>query len=239
MKNLWDDIAKDYDNISKVSQAHHDKFDYVAKIISDLKPKTILDIGCGSGLLEEFLIKKSYQGQIEALDFSKKMLGIAKVKIGDKPNITFNIWDLNDTLPYKEESFDCIVAINVIFFLAKPEKLINNLFFLLNENGYLILINPKPKGSTKEFFKEQYKSKTFVEIVKEIFKDIISIKSLIKVLRVQRKLDNYNNKGRIKYQDFNEIKDMLESVGFIIERCEEIQAKQNWIFVVKKKASSE
>src|SRR3989338_6251916 len=71
------------------------------KFSSFLKPgDSILDAGCGVGLNSEYLIKKGFN--VLGIDFSEKMLEIAKGKV---PDGEFRVMDIRD-LSELEITFD-------------------------------------------------------------------------------------------------------------------------------------
>ena len=50
----------------------------VYSLIRELAPKTILDIGCGEGFVDQYLLQNSPQWQICGVDISEKNLKLAK-----------------------------------------------------------------------------------------------------------------------------------------------------------------
>lgn len=68
------------------------------------KEKTILEIGCGTGLFTTYLSQK--RKKVTGVDFSPKMLKVAKEK---NPKTTFVLTSA-EKLPFKKNSFDVVVA---------------------------------------------------------------------------------------------------------------------------------
>ncbi len=231
---IWDEVASSYDKVSTISKAHIEKFDRVIDILLKYGPKKVLDVGCGSGILEKKLIERGFKGEIEAIDNSEEMLSIAQKLIGNIKDVNFKLFDLNKPLSYGKDYFDCVVAINVLFLLEKPKEFLKDVSRVLKTGGRFILVNPKPKGDTVSFFKEQFKGLSFLGIFKNVFSNIWNLPSVLRTIILDKKLERLSEKGLIHYQDFDEIKNMLETAGFKIEFSGEIQAKQNWIFVGRK-----
>ena len=67
---------------------------------------TVLDAGCGTGLVGEILYKNNFRN-IDGVDFSKEMLNIANQK-----NIyqSLKLVDLTKKLDYENDSFDAIIC---------------------------------------------------------------------------------------------------------------------------------
>lgn len=73
--------------------------------IFKLKPKIILDVGCGTGRLSNSLAKHGYG--VVGIDISKESIKIAKMKANSK-KVKFIV---SDVLEYKSAAkFDCVVA---------------------------------------------------------------------------------------------------------------------------------
>ncbi len=234
-QNDWDDIAKDYDSISNISKAHKEKIGYVSELATKNSPKTILDLGCGSGVIEKKLDEMGYRGEVTSLDSSEEMLKIAKKHSykNFKPNFIYQ--DLNAQLPFREEKFDSIIMVNVLFCLRDQKSFLESVNKLLTTDGSFVLVNPKPIPTTANFFSEHFKGLNLVGKIREIGRVIINIPGLIHLLVFQNKLDSQEkNKDSYDYKDKDELATLLKGAGLLVEKVEEIQANQNWLFYCKK-----
>lgn len=109
-------------------------------IINDLKnrynfiPNSILDISCGTGDLVNELSKEY---KVVGSDISAEMINIAKKKY---PNLKFYVSDMADLS--LENKFDLILSpfdsVNYIIEQDYLERAFRNIYYLLNENGYLL-----------------------------------------------------------------------------------------------------
>ncbi len=103
----WDDIAKKFERWMK-------KDDYPEKILDKIETKpeySVLDIGCGEGVLTIPLAKKV--SSVTCVDLSKEMLKILKKKAKDEglDNLTYiqgNLEDIN--LDSDGKKYDVIIA---------------------------------------------------------------------------------------------------------------------------------
>lgn len=99
--------------------------------------KKILDVGCGSAWVAE---KLSKQNIVCSLDISYTNCDKALTKY-NSPNHTAVVADsLN--LPFKDESFDIIIASEIIEHVVHPEVFIRELFRCVKKNGTLIISTP-------------------------------------------------------------------------------------------------
>ena len=109
----------------------------------------ILDYGCGTGLISSEIA--SDVKMIHAVDISSKMIRIAKRK-ADKRKIE-NIQYVHTTIfdeRYTRESFDVILAFNVLHLLDDTHKVIQKMNELLKPGG--LFISEIPCMGEKESF---------------------------------------------------------------------------------------
>jgi len=79
----------------------------LTKYIEIKKNCTILDFGCGTGYLYEFLKKKKFKGKYLGIDISNEAINLAKKKFFRKKNASFETQDIF-TQPLKKK-FDYII----------------------------------------------------------------------------------------------------------------------------------
>lgn len=139
IKNLFNLISKDYDKLNDImSFGLHKaiKKDSIKNLKLNQNAK-ILDLCTGTGDLAGILKKQYPQAQITGVDFSEKMLEIAKEK---HPNIEFKEADCSQ-LPFEDGPFDlCIIS----FGLRNTEniqKVLSEIYRVLKKDGYFINID--------------------------------------------------------------------------------------------------
>ncbi len=119
-------------------EGYYNILSYVHSLIKESKGKKILDVGVGTGLLTYELYKKG--GQIYGIDFSEKMLELAKQKM---PKGKFYCYDFKYGLPKDLDGvkFDYIVSSYAMHHLDNEEKVnfISKLKGILKENGKIII----------------------------------------------------------------------------------------------------
>lgn len=98
----------------------------------------ILDVGCGSGWVANHFLN---QGRtVVSMDVS----AVNPVRIAEKYPLKNHLAVVADVYaaPFKEQSFDCIIASEVIEHVANPKAFIEALLPLLKPNGKLIVSTP-------------------------------------------------------------------------------------------------
>ncbi|MFA5030027.1 MAG: methyltransferase domain-containing protein [Patescibacteria group bacterium] len=229
MNNIWDKVAKPYNNISNISAAHQEKFDFVSNFVIANRATSLLDLGCGSGLLEKSLIRKGFSGEITALDSSKMMLEIARLGC-IRNSVNFLFFNLNQ-LSRLQGAFESCVAINSLFLVEQKKETLMQINRLLLSKGFLILIEPTFGDHSMPFFINQLKKEKF-GLLRKFFS-----KSLIDVLRVaisQRGISNMIKKKEITLPTKAEWMDYLKGGRFEIISEGSIQLDENYYIIARK-----
>jgi ubiquinone/menaquinone biosynthesis C-methylase UbiE len=112
----------------------------------ELKGKEkVLDIGCGTGLVtievaKNFLHNKN--GSIVGLDAANKMVEVARKKSRFLNNIHFDV-GIAEQLPYKDESFDCVIS--AFFFhhinFELKRKVLREIRRVLKKEGCVVIVD--------------------------------------------------------------------------------------------------
>jgi len=112
----------------------------------DNERRTILDIGCGTGVLEERLPRSA---QVVGIDITEEMVRLAKSK--EIPSIkTLSIGD-GEHLPFRDESFDTILSCYVVKY-CNPSRLVKEMSRVLRKEGVLVLYDfTRPRGALAPF----------------------------------------------------------------------------------------
>lgn len=104
----------------------------------------ILDFGCGPCFLISYLLRWISKGEIFGLDFSKDSIDFVNEKYRDHLFFGKAVWTKSLPSPYKAESMDIIISVEVIEHLN--DKQLENMFVetrrLLKRSGVLIVTRP-------------------------------------------------------------------------------------------------
>jgi ubiquinone/menaquinone biosynthesis C-methylase UbiE len=98
----------------------------------------VLEIGCGTGVFTQRLLKKGIQRFI-AVDISLDLLKKARDSIGN-PNVKFIVADV-ENLPFKDNTFDSAVGVSILHHLDF-EIAIKEISRILKQNGRIAFSEP-------------------------------------------------------------------------------------------------
>ncbi len=108
----------------------------VLSALGNIKPLKVLDIGCGTGANLPL-----FDGQIVGLDISFKALTFAKRRKKD----ALLIQGRAEALPFKEETFDLVLALDLLEHLADDVKGLREMYRVLKKGGILLVTVPAYK----------------------------------------------------------------------------------------------
>ena len=150
---FWDQVAGVYDIFVNIINRKTQR--KLKKIVSALieAEDDVLECACGTGLLSTVIAQKCRR--LSATDFSKKMLKKAEKNCAAFHNITFSKADITN-LSFPDNSFDKVVAGNVIHLLDNPLTALGELNRVCKDRGMLIIptyMNKDSKGKTSGFAK--------------------------------------------------------------------------------------
>jgi len=109
----------------------------------------ILDVGCGTGILFDYLAHSSRL--IVGLDFSKGLLSQAKKRAGTLQNAELILADA-DYLPLKSDFFDEVFAFTLLQNSPVPSETLRQMIMTCKRGGYIVVTGLK-KSFTQEGFK--------------------------------------------------------------------------------------
>ena len=101
---------------------------------------SVLDVGCGTGVVSRELASRLPRGHVVGLDPSPVFLVNARKLSADIANLNFVEGDCR-TLPYCSESFDVIVFHTTLSHVPRPEEAIQEAFRVLRPNGVLAVFD--------------------------------------------------------------------------------------------------
>ena len=148
---FWDRAAGVYDIfVNVINRKTHQN---LKKIVADQidGEDNVLECACGTGMLSAVMAARCRK--LTATDFSAKMLKKAEKNCASFANITFEKADIT-ALAYPDNTFDKVVAGNVIHLLDNPLKALSELNRVCREGGTLIIptyMNRDQKGKESGF----------------------------------------------------------------------------------------
>ncbi len=142
--------------------------------IAELVPfnSSVLDLGCGKGVLTDEIISKKSPTRYTGVDIDKRNIHILRKR---HPSFEFVLSDALDYLNICIEnkiSFDCIVISDMLYLLSeeKAEEIIIKTYSILSKNGIIII---KDAGHNLPLFIQEYIS---VKILHNTSGDFINLK---------------------------------------------------------------
>lgn len=115
---------------------------FLKKILNEaakLKPKSILDVGCGEGFILENLRKNKIGQELVGIDASVHAIQIGKEL---HPGLTLTSGSIYH-LPFKADSFDLLICSEVLEHLKYPEKALLELL-RVTKNNCIISVPHEP-----------------------------------------------------------------------------------------------
>lgn len=106
---------------------------WIANVISKCfqKDVNVLDIGCGGGLLTNFLASKGHE--VHGIDLSCSSLEMAK-KNDTTSRVTYLKADAT-FLPFDNKKFDVVIAMDILEHIERPDLLVKEASRVLNDGG--------------------------------------------------------------------------------------------------------
>ncbi|CAD5120155.1 DgyrCDS8730 [Dimorphilus gyrociliatus] len=115
---------------------------HVPDVISRLSQGgDVLEIGCNSGFSTVALAKMFKKSKFYGQDICKEGILSAKLLSRDMENVNFSIQDACKRTGFDEESFDWILAMDVIHDLPYPDAAIKELYRILKKDGILSIVD--------------------------------------------------------------------------------------------------
>ncbi|NJD78385.1 MAG: methyltransferase domain-containing protein [Candidatus Methanoperedens sp.] len=138
-------LAERYDKVSN-SQFEHGKL--LAEELNIEKGDCILDIGCGTGRLAEYISGIiGNTGRIYSIDPAEYRIQVARKKIEDKnhPNISFEVGSGEDLNNFADNSFDTVIMNLVFGWITDKKTALSEVYRVLKPDG-LMGITTTSKG---------------------------------------------------------------------------------------------
>lgn len=137
----WNSMAAAYElfNNAPDSYSYMIEWPCIQTLLPELRGKTILDVGCGTGIFT-FLLEKYYPSRIVGLDLSEEMLKIAAAKAKEKKSkAQFVLGDACELAGCADETFDLVFSSTTTHYLPKLDRLFESIRRVLKPGGTCIL----------------------------------------------------------------------------------------------------
>lgn len=155
MKQLEKKSIKEFNKWAKGYDSSRGKFFFVRANMSLKKyigneKASLLDVGCGTGiLLEQLLTKKNLK--LYGIDISPKMARIAQEKFRGLSKVKIKLGSVSHLL-YKSNIFNYVVCSNSFHHHPDSHKSLHEMVRVLKRNGKLIILDGYLDGSFSSLF---------------------------------------------------------------------------------------
>ena len=239
---IWQSVLDKKNTFYAISQERrfeHDEYSYDSQYENELdfssgegltillkkydvpKNGTLLEIGCGTGVLSAGLVKPNYFSKYLITDPSSAFLEISKTKLTkaglDLTNTDFAILNADDMISLPKSMFSVIAIRATLHHILDVEKFIKYSAKALSRNGVLVFQEPCREGyilmgamaqflplvlekkSIKLTEKQKYSIQIFIDTMKyysrtDLDKTLAEDKHLFKVDEIMRITEKYNLK---------------------------------------------
>lgn len=142
----YDLTAKSYDE--QYAEEQRAKIETALKSVKLDKNCLVLDCGCGTGLLFEYVAEKAKI--VVGLDISRKILAEAERRAKTFGNVFLVLADA-DYMPFRDYVFSHVFVVTLLQNMPNPEKTLAEICRVADENAYMVVTGLKKKFSF-EFF---------------------------------------------------------------------------------------
>ena len=148
--NADDDFMKAQENL----------VDHCLNKITPMHDKKVLDIGCGNGVLANYIMEQFNPVYLLGVDLNKDNIAIALSEKNKNSNqaIDFIVDDAQYLVNVKDNSFDIVVNIESAFHYPEKDKFLGEIFRVLKPGGRFVIADILTTG-TNTSIKERWKRK--------------------------------------------------------------------------------
>jgi ubiquinone/menaquinone biosynthesis C-methylase UbiE len=132
------------DILNRIDQAYADESIFVARTRLAMKfisGHRVLDVGCGTGNTSLRIVQDHPKTEILAVDILKSCVKFSKEKLSSYSNVSVAQMEVCN-LALKDESFDSVVALDVLEHVDHDEGAVIEIFRVIIPSGRLVLTVP-------------------------------------------------------------------------------------------------
>ena len=136
-RRTFDRQAQQYD-IGVDGKHARQSYPVIMDVLGGFAPKTVLDLGCGTGALLERVLALSCIDAVYGLDLSEKMLEQARKKLA---KATLMQGD-SEHLPFENDFFDAVYCNDSFHHYPNPRAVLAEIKRVVKQGGHFILCDP-------------------------------------------------------------------------------------------------
>lgn len=115
----------------------HIEEELILKLIGPVSGKRVLDVGCGEGVLSVRLAQAG--ADVTGLDNERRMLAAARRRADEAGQKVALVEGDARSLPFADNTFDIVVAVTVLCFVAEPVRAFHEMARVLRPGGRLVI----------------------------------------------------------------------------------------------------
>ncbi len=204
-KKVYNEHAEMYHKsiLSKANIWHKyiEKPAMISLLKKEIKGKTVLDLGCGSGPFVKKLFSLGAK-KVKGIDLSEELI---KIAIRENPKAKFVVGDAKKT-PYKNKGFNLVVSSLMVHYFKDLKPLFKEVARILNKKGLFVFSMHHPLMEVSGRLKVKIKG-----IKGDLLRPYFHNKKYNWILNEKMKMIAYHH-------TFEMIVNSLNDSGFIIER---------------------
>ncbi|MEE3046822.1 MAG: class I SAM-dependent methyltransferase [Pseudomonadota bacterium] len=108
---------------------------------------TVLDFGCGSGLIAHYLASNGYA--LTGIDVSTEMISQAQTKCKGTET-EFFVYEGSGKFPFDRALFDAVVSSSVLEYIPNPKNVLTECRRVLKKNGTLLVTVPDMRNEFRQ-----------------------------------------------------------------------------------------
>ena len=188
MNSLWAEYAPAYTRVLPNVSFYGDLAQRMVNGAGE--ERLVLDIGCGPGIISEWLGKKN---RAVSMDLDPVMLDYAKGRLLQGAPSSRLLRGNAQELPFENGSFDSVVCNNVLYYVDHPEKVISEAARVLRPGGTFLVSGPRRDYDPRILFEimtSELKAKGLWDALKHDVDAIVKCNTLIAEKGIKNPFNN-------------------------------------------------
>lgn len=195
----------------------------------------VLVAGCGTGNFEHGALARTPELTIEAVDFAPSMLARARRKNGDA--VSYRQADLCATLPFDAATFDLAVMCNVLYALPDPRAALTEIARVVQPGGRFLLCDRPPHshfGPVARAHVAALRARPPLPRLAGWLRTAALLPALGGVMLANMRIQQRQREGAYTFFAEDDIRALLDTLGFAVARCELAYAGQCWLLLARR-----
>ncbi len=139
-KEFFNERADQWDTITVHDMS---KVEYIVSLLNLKENSEVLDVGTGTGVMIPFYLSKIKTGHVLAVDYSKKMIDVAKSKYPKSDVLSYKVLDIYNLKD--RDKYDFIVCYSCFPHFPDPIEAIHVMSHALKDGGKFVIAHSSSK----------------------------------------------------------------------------------------------